>query len=163
MQIELLPATKEHEPVLANLLELYAYDFSEFLDLKVGDDGRFGYDRLPLYWTDSNRFPFLVRANGDLAGFVFVQKGSRVSEADEIWDMAEFFVLRSYRRHGVGMRVAHEVWRKFTGRWEVRVSDKNLVAQAFWKRAVSEFTGMVAKPALTELEGKKWHVFSFSS
>src|SRR6185295_8295313 len=113
MQIELLPATKEHEPVLANLLELYAYDFSEFLDLKVGDDGRFGYDRLPLYWTDSNRFPFLVRANGDLAGFVFVQKGSRVSEADEIWDMAEFFVLRSYRRHGVGMRVAHEVWRKF--------------------------------------------------
>src|SRR6185295_11151075 len=125
----------------------YAHDFSEFSDLKIGDDGRFGYERLPLYWTESNRFPFLVRANGDLAGFVLVQKGSQVSGAELVWDMAEFFVLRAYRRHGIGTRVAHDVWRKFTGRWEVRVSDKNLVAVSFWKRALSEFTGTVAEPA----------------
>jgi hypothetical protein len=42
MQIEVLPATTEQEPVLANLLEMYAHDFSEFSDLKIGVDGRFG-------------------------------------------------------------------------------------------------------------------------
>lgn len=162
MQIEVLPATTEHEPVLANLLELYAHDFSEFSDLKIGVDGRFGYKPLPLYWRESNRFPFLVRANGDLAGFVLVQRGSQVSNAGEIWDVAEFFILRGYRRQGIGVRVAHEIWRMFTGRWEVRVTDKNLVALAFWKHAVSQFTGVRADSALTEVAGKRWHVFSFS-
>ena len=77
--------------------------------------------------------------------------------------MAEFFVLRGYRRHGVGVRVAHDVWRMFTGRWEVRVTDKNMVARAFWKQAISEFTGEPAESALTEVAGKRWHIFSFFS
>lgn len=163
MQIEVLPATTEHEPVLANLLELYAHDFSEFSDLKIGMDGRFGYGPLPLYWRESNRFPFLVRANGDLAGFVLVQQGSQVSGAGEIWDVAEFFVLRGYRRHGVGVRVAHDVWRMFPGRWEVRVTEKNLVGQAFWRHAVSKFTGVRADSVLTEVAGRRRHLFSFFS
>ena len=112
MQIEVLPATTEHEPVLANLLELYAHDFSEFSDLKIGVDGRFGYKSLPLYWRNPNRFPFLVRANGNLAGFVLVQRGSQLSDAGEIWDVAEFFVLRGYRRQGIGLRVAHDSLKK---------------------------------------------------
>ena len=163
MEIEVLLATPEQEPVIANLLELYAHDFSEFSDLKIGVDGRFGYDPLPLYWSESNRFPFLVRANGDLAGFVLVQQASHVSDAAEVWDMAEFFVLRGYRRHEVGLRVAHDIWRMFAGRWEVRVAENNLVARAFWERAVSDFTGVRAESALTEVAGKRWHVFSFLS
>ena len=163
MQIEVVPATREQQPVFANLFELYAHDFSEFSDLKIGVDGRFGYEPLPLYWRESNRFPFLIRANGDLAGFVLVQQGSQVSGAGEIWDIAEFFVLRGYRRHGVGVRVAQDVWRMFTGSWEVRVTDKNLVARTFWQRAVSEFTGVRAESAFTEVAGKRWHVFSFFS
>lgn len=163
MRIEVLPATIEQELVLANLLELYAHDFSEFSNLKIGVDGRFGYEPLPLYWKESKRFPFLVRANSDLAGFILVQQGSQVSGAGEIWDVAEFFVLRAYRRHGVGMRVAHDVWRMFTGCWEVRVTDKNLVARTFWKHAICKFTGIGAEPTLTEVGGKRWHVFSFFS
>ena len=163
MQVEVVPATTEQQPVLANLLELYAHDFSEFSVLKIGVDGRFGYEPLPLYWRESNRFPFLVRANGDLAGFVLVQQGSQVSGAGEIWDVAEFFVLRGYRRHGVGLRVARDVWSMFPGSWEVRVRDKNPAARAFWQRAVSEFTGVPAESDLTEVAGKRWHVFSFIS
>jgi predicted acetyltransferase len=163
IQIEVMPATTEQAPVLANLLELYAHDFSEFSDLKIGMDGRFGYEPLALYWRESNRFPFLVRADGHLAGFVLVQQGSQISLAGDVWDMAEFFVLRGYRRHGVGVTVAHHVWRMFTGRWEVRVTDKNLVARAFWNHAVSEFQGVRAESARKEVDGKTWNVFSFLS
>ena len=52
MQVEVIKATIEHKPVLANLLELYAYDFTEFCDFDIGDDGFYGYERLPLYWTE---------------------------------------------------------------------------------------------------------------
>jgi hypothetical protein len=47
-RIELDPALREHVPILANLLELYAHDFSEFHSLDIGADGRFGYKSLSL-------------------------------------------------------------------------------------------------------------------
>ena len=45
MQVELIKATIEQKPLLANLLELYAYDFTEFCDFDIGDDGFYGYER----------------------------------------------------------------------------------------------------------------------
>ena len=60
MQVQVVKATIEQKPVLANLLELYAYDFTEFCDFDVGDDGFYGYERLPLYWTEPTRFPYLI-------------------------------------------------------------------------------------------------------
>src|SRR5262249_53587201 len=125
LHVELIPATREQQQVLANLLELYVYDFSELLSLDTQEDGRFGYKHLPLYWSEAGRHPFLARVDGKLAGFVLVKRGPGVSCNEVVWDIAEFFVLRRYRRHGVGMRVAHEVWRRFPGTWEVRVREGN--------------------------------------
>src|SRR5215212_478663 len=118
VDVEVVPALPEQEPILANLLELYAHDFSEFVDLKLGADGRFGYERLPLYWTEPERHPFLFTSDGHLAGFAFVRRGSEISGDADVWDMAEFFIVRGLRRLGLGMKAAQEVWRKFPGRWE---------------------------------------------
>jgi hypothetical protein len=71
VNVEIIPSVPEQEPVLANLFELYAHDFSAFIDLELGADGRFGYEYLPLYWKESSRYPFLIKVNGHLAGFVF--------------------------------------------------------------------------------------------
>lgn len=127
--IEIIPAAAEQQPILANLLELYAHDFSEFHDLDLGPDGRFGCKRLPLYWSEPGRHPFLVRVDGKLAGFVFVKRGSEVSGDETVWDMAEFFVVRGYRRRGIGTEIAHEVWKRFPGLWEVRVMQSNNAAR----------------------------------
>jgi predicted acetyltransferase len=162
-QIEVLPARLDQAPILANLLELYSYDFSEILDLKVGEDGRFGYQPLPLYWSEPNRFPFLVKVDGDLAGFALVCRGSEISGDDETWDLTEFFIMRGYRRSGAGTTVAHQIWRKFSGLWEVRVTEKNRGAHAFWKRAVSNFTYSAAESIPVEVVDRKWNVFSFVS
>lgn len=163
LDVEIIPALPEQEPILANMLELYAYDFSELIDLKLGADGRFGYEPLPLYWTDSNRHPFLIRADGHLAGLVFVRRGSDISSDADVWDMAEFFIVRGFRRLGLGMKAAHEIWRRFPGKWEVRVIDGNLRAKDFWARAISEFLGKTIEPVLLEKDGKRSTVFSFES
>jgi predicted acetyltransferase len=141
VKIEVVPATKEQAPIVANLLQLYAHDFSEFHDVEIGEDGRFVYNDLPLYWSEPGRHPFLVWVDDKLAGFVFVKKGSEVSGNGNVWDMAEFFVLRAYRRRGVGTRLGHEVWRQFPGAWEVRVMESNVAALNFWPQAISKFTG----------------------
>ena len=116
LTIEVVAAAPEQEPILANLLEMYAHDFSEFAAVELGADGRFGYPRLPLYWTEPDRHPLLVRVDGKWAGFVLVKRGSEVSGDANVWDVAEFFIARRYRRRGIGMNVAHEVWCRFPGR-----------------------------------------------
>ena len=156
--IEVIRATAEQEAILANLLELYAHDFSEFHKIELGEDGRFGYPDLPLYWREPDRHPFVVRVDGKLAGLVLVKADSR-----KVWDMAEFFIVRGYRRSGVGTQVAHEVWRRFPGPWEVRVMEKNHSAGQFWERAIGAFTGETARLDRVEKGGQPWHAFSFES
>lgn len=162
-RIEVIPAGPEQEPTLSNLLQLYAHDFSEFHNVDIGDDGRFTYPSLPLYWTQSGRYPILIRVDGELAGFVLVNKGSEISHNENVWDLAEFFVLRGYRRRRVGTRAAHEVWRRFPGQWEVRVLQSNASARDFWTRAITAFTGQMNDPRGFEIRGEAWNVFCFES
>jgi predicted acetyltransferase len=161
--IEMIPATAEQEPTVANLLELYAHDFSEFHPLEVDGTGRFGYPSLPLYWSEPGRYPFLVKMGGNLAGLVLAKRGSQVSGDLTVWDMAEFFVLRGYRRRGIGTQVAHEVWRRFPGPWEVRVMELNVSAHHFWEGAISKFTGEGIRPVFLEKGGERWKLYSFNS
>jgi predicted acetyltransferase len=163
MNIEILAATPEQQPILANLLELYVHDFSEFLNLRLGADGRFGYPQLPLYWTAADRHPFLITADGDPAGFAFVRKGSQISGDPNVWDMSEFFIVRGCRRHRMGMMVAYRIWQKFPGKWEVRVINRNRDAKEFWARAVAEFAGGTVDPVSYEKNGEGWTLFSFES
>jgi predicted acetyltransferase len=167
VELRVVPAAAEEAVILANLLELYAHDFSEFHDLEIGEDGRFGYPSLPLYWSELNRHPFLIRMDGKLAGLVLVQGESGVSGSlgskDAVWDMAEFFVMRGYRRRGIGTQAAHQVWRRFPGMWKVRVMQANVAARNFWSGAVSMYTGDVANPVDIEKAGERWSLFSFES
>jgi len=158
-----MPALVEQEPILANLLELYVHDFSEFVDLTPGLDGRFGYKDLSLYWEEPGRYPFIIKAGSHLAGFAFVRKGSAISQEAGTWDMAEFFIVRGCRRRGVGLKAAKDIWTKFPGKWEVRVIDRNEKATAFWRRAVSEFVGEDTEPTPFARDRQGWHLFSFES
>lgn len=153
MRVEVIPAPAAQQATIANLLELYAHDFSGFHPVQLGEDGRFGYASLPLYWSEEGRHPFLVRADGRLAGFVLVKK------VDAGWDLAEFFVVRGARRSGVGTRVAHEIWRRFPGAWVVRVMEANGSAERLWAGAVASFAGKAVEPAQTG----GWFVFSFDA
>lgn len=162
-QFELVPATPDQEPILANLLELYLHDFSEFHDLLVAPNGRFGYPNLRLYWNNPGRHAFLLRVDNELAGFALIKKVPDASTDQSAWDMAEFFILRRYRRNGIGTRAAHEVWKRFPGPWQVRAMQSNQPAIHFWTHAIQSFIGKDANSTRIESDGHRWQVFSFES
>ena len=162
-EIELVPAEPEQEPILANLLELYIHDFSEFHSCEIGDNGRFGYSRLAQYWNEPDRSAFLIKTKGKIAGLVFVARGPGVLVNHPVWDIAEFFILRGYRRRGFGTNVAHEVWKILPGHWEIRVMQSNVPAQRFWVHAISTFMGEAANPARVDRGGVWWQIFSFDT
>lgn len=160
-KLEVLPALLEQQPILENLLELYIHDFSELRKLEIGPNGRFGYPHLPLYWREPGRHPLLVRMDGHLIGFALVKRGSQISENGSVWDMAEFFVLRGYRGRGLGTEIAHEIWTRFPGPWEVRVMKSNHSAHRFWQRAITRFTGKATHSTTVHRDGESWRLFSF--
>lgn len=163
LRIEIAPAGPELESLLENLLELYAHDLSEYFDVPLQPSGRFGYPPLPLYWREEGRFPFIVKADQQIAGFILVSRGSRISHAPQVWDVAEFFIMRGYRKQGIGATAAAEVFRRFPGRWEVRVLENNVPALAFWKSAIRSFAMDCGEAPYIDSQHKAWRVFSFES
>jgi predicted acetyltransferase len=163
MRVELSQASVSDEPVLANLLNLYLHDFSEAFGDSPGPDGRFVYERLPLYFTEAGRTPFLIQADGRLAGFALVTRGSRIDASPLVWDLTEFFVTRGLRRRGIGQIAASELFARFPGTWEVRALDRNKGAFEFWDHAVSRHTtGNFAVAPWESSNGMTWKVFRFS-
>lgn len=135
--VELSPARPDE---IAALFQLYAYDLSEVLAMDVEDDGRFRAYPLDHYWRDPRCHAFVIRAGGKLAGFALVQQRSRLSGDESVNDLAEFFVLRRWRKQGVGERAATWLFDCFRGRWEVRQKRENQPATAFWRRVIGRYT-----------------------
>lgn len=139
MNVEVLPVPIEGKPVLARLLELCAHDYSEFDGREITDHGCYGYRYLDHYWTEPERHPFVARVDGRLAGFALVRVQS--SEESRVTHMAELFVLRKYRRLGVGEAFARQLFDRFPGAWSVAQAERNEAARQFWRSVVGRYTG----------------------
>jgi len=153
MTIQFQRASLDDKLILRNLLELCQHDSSEFTGEDVDEHGQFGYRYLDHYWTEAGRHPFLIRVAGRLAGFVLVRalesQGEITASA-----IAEFFVVRKYRRQGIGRQAAVATFELFPGKWSIYQEEANLPAQSFWRRVVAEYT----HGAYTEehLDSEEW-------
>lgn len=146
LDVKVIKSSLDQKPVIAQLYELYTYEMTDLADFDINDNGYYGYKELPLYWVDNNKYPYLVWVNNKLAGFVLIQKGSPIDEEPNVWDVAEFFIMRKFRCKGVGQRVAHELWDAFSGLWQVRVWDNNTIAHTFWDNAIKHYVKEVVIP-----------------
>ncbi|WP_456844326.1 GNAT family N-acetyltransferase [Cellulomonas sp. P5_C6] len=129
MSIDVSEVQESERGVVRRLMEFYAYDWSELDGRDVDAHGEFGYPWLDHYWTDEDRHAFLIRVEGKLAGFALVRLETRT-------EMAEFFILRRYRRGGVGTASAATLFHRFPGPWEVTQRLTNPAATAFWRTAI---------------------------
>ena len=161
--IVLNAATAGDVDLLSNLLELYIHDLSAaFPSVEMGPDGRFGYSKLALYWSEPDRrFPFLIRSAARVVGFALATRGSPASDDPNVFDVAEFFVIRRHRRSGVGRRAAMLLWNRLPGSWIVRASAGVPGAVSFWRSVVAEFTSGAATEFRRPGSPHGWHVFSF--
>lgn len=138
--------------VFAGVYQLYRYDFSEFTGEDVDSDGYFHDDeRLQKYTTDPRYSSYLFRVDGQLAGLAVVRTCDAVDGSGEVTDMEQFFVMRKYRRRGVGEAAATTLFDRYPGRWQVRERHNNFPAQAFWRAIIGRHTNS----RFTELSGEE--------
>ncbi len=139
-KVEIRPVSIEQSPVLFRLMQLYLHDLSEIEGTEINEEGLFEYKYLDLYWQEEARRPFIIYVDGNLAGFVLVNAHVYLEYPDPVHSIAEFFVMRKYRRKGIGRGAAFQIFDKFPGYWEVREMGDNLVAQQFWRKVIGEYT-----------------------
>ncbi|MFQ6040665.1 MAG: GNAT family N-acetyltransferase [Candidatus Poribacteria bacterium] len=139
-RVRICEATIEKKPIVEKLYQLYLYDFSEFDGADVNEDGLFRYKYLDLYWQEDSRYPFIIEVDSNIAGFVLVRRHSILGRGQLTHTIAEFFVMRKYRRQGVGRAVAFAIFDRFLGSWEVHQTPENIPAQKFWRKVISEYT-----------------------
>lgn len=137
VDVTVTEAGRESAETIGRLLQLYLYEMSDHDGREIGEDGVFRYPHFSVYWTDPERTPLLIRADGRLAGFAFVRE-----VAPGVLDMAEFFVLRVWRRRGVGRTAARRVLDRHRGRWEIRFFPGNAAGAALWESLAAERDGV---------------------
>jgi predicted acetyltransferase len=98
-----------------------------------------------------------------VAGFALVTRGSPVTADPEDFDVAEFFILRRYRRSGVGRQAAFLLWDRFPGQWVVRVSEGNRPGLGFWESVIRDYTRAAFSEKNHPGSPYGWRIFLFKS
>ena len=152
LEIDVSVATDSDLQTIKNLVPYYVYEMSGPMGWSSKADGTFGgCDDIAEYWECQNPLtdpedrwpnkdweghPFLVKVDDRIGGFAMI----RWRPEAETFDVGEYFILRRYQGLGIGKSVAHELFDRFRGKWEVWQMDRNAPAQAFWRRVVSSYT-----------------------
>jgi predicted acetyltransferase len=163
LKTELVEAREEEKSVLRQLLELYAYDFSEYDGADVNKHGLYGYTYLDHYWTEAARYPFFIKVDGQLAGLVFVSDYRYVETDPATRSISEFFVMRKYRNQGVGKTIAFQIFDKFPGKWEVFQHQENEPSQRFWEAVIGAYTQKNYQKAQVTKDWGTGQVLSFDN
>lgn len=76
-------------------------------------------------------------------------------------DVAEFFILRGFRREGIGRAAFRQITRMFPGPWVVKVLDEYEDALEFWERVIQEVVEGEIKKEWKHDGERAWIVFRF--
>jgi predicted acetyltransferase len=119
--VTLREAQLDDRALLERLLADYLFEF----------DGRTEpYPYLDAYWKEPERLPLLIEADGEIVGLCLIR------QRPEGWSIAEFSVIPSRRRAGVGAAAVNELAglarAERAGYLEAKVHPDNHGALPFW-------------------------------
>ncbi len=108
----------------------------------LGEYGHREPDLLARWFADDRSHPLLILKDEYPAGFALIVRPPATPQARPVVDhrMSEFFVLRKFRRLGVGRDAANLIFNRFAGQWEVTEYLRNAGAVSFWRRVIGLYT-----------------------
>lgn len=151
----------ESDVLLRNLFEHYIHDMAEWFEIDTQPDGSYSYDTASVWAKGYDAY--LAKLGDSIAGFALI--GTAKEWLGDIGghDVHEFFVIRRYRRSGVGLEMAARLWNERPGEWLVRVLEANAPAVKFWRNAIARQAGGLYQEEDRVVKGRRWRFFRFVS
>ncbi len=151
----------ESDVLLRNLFQHYIHDMAEWFEIDTQPDGSYSYDTSSIWKHGYDAY--LAKVGDSIAGFALIGSAEEWLGVIGGNDVHEFFVIRRYRRSGVGQRMATLLWNQYPGEWLVRVLEKNAPAVLFWRNAISTHSHGSYKEEERVVNGRSWRFFRFIS
>ena len=161
MNLSISKIGPESDVLLRNLLEFYVHDMTEWFDIDTKADRSYSYDTSTI-WNDGCH-AYVAKIGGSIAGFALIGSAGEWLNETGTHEIREFFVLRKFRRGGVGRRMATLVWNEYPGEWLVRVLERNAPAVQFWRAAIEDRSRGSYQEETRIVHGQPWRFFRFQS
>ncbi|MFT5209053.1 MAG: putative acetyltransferase [Flavobacterium sp.] len=124
---------------LESLLQIYLHELSKHSPIKKSDLGLYLYPYLQFYWQESDRVPYFIKSNEDVCGFAMIRQDKNPLDGEDQMELAEFFILKAYRRLHIGSYIAEKLWDLYPTNWRVSVLHANDKAQSFWAVVINKY------------------------
>ncbi|HEY4645660.1 MAG TPA: GNAT family N-acetyltransferase [Steroidobacteraceae bacterium] len=108
----------------------------------LGEHGHREPDLLARWFADDRSHPLVIVKDEQPAGFALIVRPPVLPQSSPAIDyrLSEFFVLRAFRRLGVGRDAATLIFNRFAGQWEVTEYVRNAGAVSFWRHVIGLYT-----------------------
>lgn len=137
--------TKAEQPdqhILKNLMTLFLHDLSEFIqDIEMNpQNGLFEFDILDWFFEKEGLTPYFIRLHDQkIIGFILIQSGPFSNQEFADYVLNSFFIMKNYRRKGLGRAACKALFEHLPGRYAVGQVINNIPAIQFWKNVYRSF------------------------
>lgn len=152
---------RESDVLLRNLFQHYIHDMSEWFEIDTRADGSYSFDTTAIWEKDCEAY--LAQVDGSMAGFAVVGSAREWLGETAARDVHEFFVMRRFRRNGIGQSMTKWLWNEYPGEWLVRVLEFNEPAVQFWRSTISEHSRGIFEEQKRDIKGRPWRFFQWVS
>lgn len=147
--------------MLRNLFEHYIHDMAEWFEIDTRADGSYSYDTSSVW--KNNCEAYLAKVENSIVGFAVIGAAVEWLDAVAAHDVHEFFVIRRYRRSGIGTAMANRLWDAHSGEWLVRALEANAAAARFWRRSIASYSEGAYEEQIRIVKKRPWIFFRFTS
>lgn len=129
--------TNRNKQAFKNLWQFFGYDFSELNKMDINQEGEYTLPEDLEEYIESNQYcSYIVKVNGMIGGLAVI----KFIEDEGINYFRHFFIMRKFRRMGIGKEAVYKIFRLYSGRWRVSQFDYNIPAITFWRTVIEEYT-----------------------
>ena len=142
--IKLVRIESKDKSILQNLFQLYMHDITASLPMDVNEHGLFEYNYIDCYFTEENRYAYLIYIDNKIGGFALIDDEFMVLDKKRnapCYDFSEMFILNSYKKKGYGDKIVKQIFDMYKGNWEIRPVPRSEGAKRFWLKVVKSYTG----------------------
>ncbi len=134
MTVALKKVLRSERTILRNLYSLYLHELSNFTtNLDIGEDGRFHYEELDMFWDVDGLSPYFIMLDGEMIGFILLLERPFLKKSSD-YGINDFFILNKHKGRGLAVQAAGKIFAEKPGEYFVMQVVENKRAVAFWKK-----------------------------
>ncbi|MCR8645662.1 GNAT family N-acetyltransferase [Paenibacillus sp. N1-5-1-14] len=139
--MQIIRVDQNGKDILKQLMTLFLHDLSEYNnDIEINQStGVFEFDVFDWFFEKEGLTPFFIKNTDKIIGFILLQSGPFSNQEFADYVLNSFFILKKYRRQGLGKEACKVFFKQFPGRYAISQIETNIPAIQFWKNTYRSF------------------------